>query len=82
VRIIGEITNFEGDILWNCIPNRPLDIAVLVGDNRKAERLLNWKPQFSLMEGLKLTVEYWKERLTGDSQGMRESSDKSIVIPN
>jgi len=64
VEKISEIVNFKGEILWNCIPKRPLDIAVLVGDNRKAKQLLNWQPQYTLEEGLKLTVEYWKEALT------------------
>jgi nucleoside-diphosphate-sugar epimerase len=64
VEKISEIVNFKGEILWNCIPKRPLDIAVLVGDNRKARQLLNWQPQFGLEEGLKLTIKYWKEALS------------------
>jgi len=63
---ISEITSFKGEIVWNSIPKRPLDIAVLVGDNRKAKQLLGWVPKFKLEDGLKLTVGYWKSKLSND----------------
>jgi len=39
------------------------DVSATLADVRKAERLLNWKSQVSLDEGLERTVEwYWKNR--------------------
>jgi len=61
--LIKELTDFEGDIVWDTIPKRPLDIAVLVGDYSKAKQLLGWKPQFTLEEGLRLTIDFWSARV-------------------
>ena len=62
-KIIEKITEFNGVIRWYTIPARPLDIKVLYGDYSKAKRLLNWEPKYTLEEGLKLTVEYWRKAL-------------------
>ena len=51
----AEVTGWKGDIVWNTIPKRPLDIDVLIGDNAKAKSL-GWKPKYSLKEGLKETI--------------------------
>ncbi|MFB0522652.1 MAG: NAD-dependent epimerase/dehydratase family protein, partial [Candidatus Bathyarchaeia archaeon] len=40
VKTIEKLTNFEGEVIWNTIPERPLDAAILVGDYSKARRLL------------------------------------------
>jgi len=42
---------------------RPYDVEKLVCDNKKALRLLNWKPEVSLEEGLRRTLE-WISRNT------------------
>jgi len=60
VELIREITYFEGEINWGTIPQRPLDIDVLIGDNRKAKQVLGWSPKYSIEEGLKETVSWWK----------------------
>lgn len=59
---IKELTDFKGDIIWGRIPKRPLDIAVLVGDNSKAKRLLGWEPKTTLEEGLKFTIDFWRNK--------------------
>ena len=61
--IIAKLTDFKGQIMWNSTPQRPLDARILIGDNSKAKRLLNWKPKISLEEGLKKTIEYWKTKM-------------------
>src|SRR5262249_35924891 len=39
------------------------DVSATLADVRKAERLLNWKSQVSLDEGLERTIQwYWKNR--------------------
>lgn len=63
VNLIKELTNFEGEIVWNTIPKRPLDAATLLGDNSKAKQLLGWKPKFTLKKGLQRTINFWKEKL-------------------
>ena len=63
VNLIKELINFKGEILWNTIPKRPLDVAVLVGDNSKAKQLLGWKPKFTLKKGLQRTINFWKKKL-------------------
>jgi len=57
---IKELVNFKGEIIWNTIPERPLDVATLIGDNSKAKQLLGWKPRFTLKKGLQLTIDFWK----------------------
>ncbi len=54
--LIAEITGYGGEIVWNTIPPRPLDIKTLLGDNSKAHRVLGWKPKTDLETGLKKTV--------------------------
>jgi len=63
VKMIKKFANFDGEVIWSTIPKRPLDIAVLVGDNTKARQLLSWEPKFTLEEGLKLTIGFWQDKL-------------------
>lgn len=58
--LIAKLTNFNGKIIWHSTPPRPLDAKILIGDNSKAEKLLKWKPKIKLEQGLKKTIEYWK----------------------
>jgi dTDP-glucose 4,6-dehydratase len=51
-KIIAEMTNYKLPIKWNAIKPRPSDAKILIGDNSKAQKLLNWKPKYSLEEGL------------------------------
>ena len=61
-RIIAKLTGFEGEIVWNATQKRPLDAKVLIGDNSKAKKLLNWAPRYTLEEGLRKTVALWKKK--------------------
>ena len=65
--LIKELTDFKGDIVWGTIPKRPLDIAVLVGDCSKAKQVLGWEPRLTLENGLKLTIDFWENKLLGRS---------------
>lgn len=53
----ARITEYSGDIIWNTIPKRPLDIHRLLGDNTKAKQILNWKPEYTLTGGLLRTAQ-------------------------
>jgi len=61
--MIAKLTNFDGKITWSTIPARPLDIQKLVGNYQKAKRVLGWKPKYTLEEGLKETISFWKDKL-------------------
>lgn len=61
--LIAELTGFKGRIIWHQTQQRPLDAKILIGSNAKAKRLLGWQPRYSLQEGLKKTIEYWKAKL-------------------
>jgi dTDP-glucose 4,6-dehydratase len=66
--IIAKLTGFKGDIVWNATPKRPLDARILIGDNSKAKKLLGWEPRYTLEEGLKKTIDYWKKAKTAHAQ--------------
>ncbi len=63
VDTISELCEYKGEVIWNTIPTRPLDIKDLVGDYSKAKQFLGWEPKFTLEEGLELTVKFWRDKL-------------------
>lgn len=56
---IAELTEFKGEILWGAIPAAFGDDLV-VGNNEKLKSI-GWKPKYSLEDGLKQTINWWKE---------------------
>lgn len=56
--MLAEIAGFGGKP--NYMPKRPGELDTSIIDNRKCERLLNFKPVYSIMEGLRETVHYFK----------------------
>jgi nucleoside-diphosphate-sugar epimerase len=60
---LKELTGFRGEILWNTIPRRPLDIQVMYGDASKAKSVLGWQPKVTLEEGLRRTIDFWRRQL-------------------
>ena len=61
--LIAKLTGYNGSIVWHSTPPRPLDAKILIGDNSKARRILNWIPENALEEGLKKTINHWKNIL-------------------
>jgi len=59
---IAKIIGYKGKIHWNSFPKRVLEIPKLQISNIKAKKLLKWKPQYSLLEGLKITASYYKPK--------------------
>lgn len=59
VKKIAEITNFKGKICWGAVPAAFGD-EIVVGNNEKLKSL-GWEQQYSLEEGLKETIQWWKE---------------------
>jgi nucleoside-diphosphate-sugar epimerase len=68
------ITGFRGQILWDTIPRRPLDIQVLYGDATKAKSVLGWEAKVSLDEGLRRTADFWRKNLAGSERATRAST--------
>jgi nucleoside-diphosphate-sugar epimerase len=65
---LRDITGFRGQILWDTIPRRPLDIQVLYGDATKAKSVLGWQAKISLDDGLRRTVDFWRKKLAGSER--------------
>jgi len=57
------VTGFRGEILWNTIPRRPLDIQSVYCDASKAKSILGWEARVSLDEGLRRTADFWRKKL-------------------
>jgi len=49
-------------------PSRKGDVYRIALDNARARRDLSWEPRVSLEEGLSLTVDYFRERVSGSSR--------------
>jgi len=68
-RSAGEIYEFlvrmcgaNGRVVWNNTV-REHDIMRQVGDSSKARKELGWEPQVEFEDGIRMTVEWWRERL-------------------
>jgi len=71
---LRDMTGFRGQIVWNTIPRRPLDIQVLYGDAAKAKSVLGWDARVSLDDGLRRTMDFWRKKLAGSERASRASS--------
>lgn len=63
---LKKLIGFKGQIVHSFPPNypwRPVVEDFLSLDASKAKKKLGWKPKYSLDEGLKRVVEYWKKKL-------------------
>jgi len=63
VELCKDATGWDGTVVWNTIPKRPLDIDTLIGSANKAARTIGWLPKVSLPMGLQKTAEHWKKIL-------------------
>ncbi len=71
---LRDMTGFRGQLVWNTIPRRPLDIQVMYGDPSKARSLLGWEPKTSLEQGLSSTIKFWRKKLAGSEQASRATT--------
>ena len=58
VNMISEILEKDVEIEIDISRMRPFDVETLVCNFDRANRLLNWTPQISIMDGLKKTVDW------------------------
>jgi len=61
VRKIHSISGSRSKLYIGKLPYRPTEIWRMRADNRKAAKLLGWKPRFSLEEGLAKTVDWFRK---------------------
>tara|TARA_Y100000310_G_scaffold342995_1_gene448652 strand:- start:18227 stop:19165 length:939 start_codon:yes stop_codon:yes gene_type:complete len=66
VNLVLELTHSKIKVLWGAIPYRKNEIWSMLGDNKKAQELLGWKPKVSLTEGLVKTIDYYKNAAKKD----------------
>jgi nucleoside-diphosphate-sugar epimerase len=63
VDIISRLVNFNGEIVWGAAPKRPTESKAIIGNSEKAKKVLGWSPRYTLEEGLKETINYWRKKL-------------------
>jgi GDP-mannose 4,6-dehydratase len=63
VEKIAKLLDFKGEIVWGSAPQRPTESKIIIGSYAKAKNILGWEPKYSLEEGLKEVIEYWKNAL-------------------
>lgn len=71
---LRDMTDFHGEIIWNTIPPRPLDIHVMYGDPGKAKSALGWLPRTKLDVGLSRTIEFWRIKTAGTERATRATT--------
>ena len=58
VKLISSILSKPIEISIDKKRLRPYDVNNLIGDNKKAKKILNWEPKYSFEDGLKDTVQW------------------------
>jgi len=58
---IHELTNSSSKLNIGSLKYRPTEIWRMFCDNTKAKKLLGWEPKISFEEGLKKTIEWYKD---------------------
>jgi len=61
VKILGKYCHFEIQLVPFPVEHRRIDIGNYYGDYTRFETKTGWKPQISLEEGLKRTVNYFRQ---------------------
>ena len=67
VHKIAELTGTRAKIETGALPYRPTEIWRMYADSSRARQALGWEPKVGLDEGLRLTVEWFREYRRGDS---------------
>lgn len=58
---IAKLTGTHSKIETGVLPYRPTEIWRMYADSTRAREMLGWKPEITLEEGLKLTIEWFRE---------------------
>jgi UDP-glucose 4-epimerase len=63
VRKIVDLTESRSSVEIGALPYRPNEIWRMRGDATRARQVLGWKPQVSLEQGLKITIDWCREQI-------------------
>ena len=66
VEKIAEFTDFKGQILWGAVPTY-FEEPLVVGNNSRLKREVLFSPQYNLDDGLKQTINWWRQYLKEES---------------
>ena len=58
---IAALTGTRAQVNIGALPYRPTEIWRMYADSTRARETLGWKPEINLEEGLKLTIEWFRE---------------------
>jgi len=61
---IMALTGLKSAVRWNAVSPRPFDARRWEADIREAAALLDWHPKFSLEEGIRESLAWFKENLS------------------
>jgi len=61
VNKIAELTETRAQLEIGALPYRPTEIWRMYADSTRARKTLGWKPEVSLEDGLKRTIEWFRE---------------------
>jgi nucleoside-diphosphate-sugar epimerase len=71
VSTIGEITGRSDLLQFGEVMPPPDDPQLIVADTTKLRTEVEWEPDYSLREGLELTVDWWSSRLGAETTPSR-----------
>jgi UDP-glucose 4-epimerase len=63
VHKIAELTDTRSQIEIGALPYRPHEIWRMRGDGTRARQVLGWKPRVSLEEGLRITIDWYRDQI-------------------
>jgi nucleoside-diphosphate-sugar epimerase len=63
VRLIADLTQTSSSIEIGALPYRPTEIWRMFADSERARMVLGWQPEVSLREGLRRTVQWFRDYL-------------------
>lgn len=63
VQLIAQLTESKSELRIGALPDRPTEIWRMRGDNARAKEWLGWEPRTSIKQGLRKTVEWFREYL-------------------
>jgi nucleoside-diphosphate-sugar epimerase len=62
MELVAQLTIGRVDLIdFGLMPNRAWEPPMICGDNRRL-RSTGWSPRFSLVEGLRDTVQWWQKQ--------------------
>jgi nucleoside-diphosphate-sugar epimerase len=69
VKKIATLTESRAELQIGALPYRPTEIWRMYADSSRAREMIGWEPKVSLEEGLKLTIDWFREYYRADLGG-------------